>query len=264
MSVYNNVETLKDSIDSVYLQSFRDWELVIINDCSTDGCKKILNEICQSNNQVSVIENDSNIGLTKSLNKGLKICTGKFLARLDADDFWASEKLIKQVNFIEKNNDYGLIGTKSSLIAKNGEKSHFIKLGIQSNSELKEAMIKFNPFEHSSVLFDLELVKKLGGYDEGFKYSQDYELWSRMMNFCKFYKVPEVLTYIRLSDQSISSVHYREQKINSIKIKYAIFLEHKDFIKFFIHASKDLVSLILPLTLLKFFRKFRIQKEILQ
>jgi len=84
------------------------------------------------------------------------------------------------------------------------------------------------------------------------------------MNFCKFYKVPEVLTYIRLSDQSISSVHFREQKRNSIKIKYAIFLEHKDSLKFFIHASKDLVSLILPLTLLKFFRKFRIRKEIPQ
>ena len=261
MSVYNNELTLQETLDSIFSQSFKDWELIVVDDCSTDGSSKILYEAKSSYSNISIINNTQNIGLTKSLNKGLLKCLGIYIARIDADDLWDKDKLLKQVEFIDKNNDYGLIGTKSSIIGVNGMLLEYRKLDVESNSQLKNVMIKFNPFEHSSVLFKKKLARQLGGYNETYEYAQDYHLWSTMMTHCKFYKIPELLTFIRLSDNSLSSLNHRHQKKNSIRIKYLIFLNNKRFFIFLIYALKDLLSLILPFSFLKFYRKYSIQKE---
>jgi len=261
MSVHNNILTLQETLDSIFLQSFEDWELIIVNDFSTDGSDKILNTAKSSYDCITIINNTQNIGLTRSLNKGLFQCSGQYIARIDADDLWGKDKLIKQVEFIDKNNDYGLVGTKSSVISGDGGFLEYRRLDLESNSQLKNAMPRFNPFEHSSVVFDRKLVQLLGGYNEGYEYSQDYHLWATLMIHCKFYKIPESLTFIRLSDNSISSLNHRHQKKNSIKIKYLIFLTNKNFFIFLIYMLKDILGLLLPFSVLKLYRKYSTQKE---
>jgi len=261
MAVYNNILTLQETLDSIFLQSFEDWELIVVNDLSTDGSDGILNTAKSSYDCISIINNAQNIGLTRSLNKGLFKCSGQYIARIDADDLWSKDKLLKQVEFIDKNNDYGLVGTKSSIISDDGIFLEYRGLNLESNSQLKNAMQRFNPFEHSSVLFDRKLIQKLGGYNERYEYAQDYHLWATLMTHCKFYKIPESLTFIRLSDKSISSLNHRHQKKNSIKIKYLIFLTNKNFILFLIFTLKDILGLFVPFSFLKFYRKYLTQKE---
>ena len=110
-------------------------------------------------------------------------------------------------------------------------------------------------------MFNRRIVEELGGYDESYKYAQDYNLWARMMAYCKFYKISEKLTYIRESRTSISSLNYRHQKKNAIRIKYLVFLNDKNFISFLTYAAKEVLGLIVPLYFLRFYRQIRSEKD---
>ena len=261
MSVYNGEKTLQESLNSIYCQSYTDWELIIINDCSTDNSPDILSSAKAIFYNIKIITNSQNIGLTKSLNKGLLHCGGEYVARIDADDLWNKDKLEKQVTFLDSNDTYGLVATNSFVIDIEGVSKSYNKLDLKFDSQLKSAMIKFNPFVHSSVLFSRRIVVKLGGYDESYKYAQDYNLWARMMTCCKFYTISEKLTYIRESKTSISSLNYRHQKKNAIRIKYLAFLNNGEFISFLLYVAKEALGIITPLIFLRLYRQVRSNKD---
>ena len=261
MSVYNGEKTLQESLNSIYRQSYTDWELIIINDCSTDNSPDILSSAKAIFYNIKIITNSQNIGLTKSLNKGLLHCSGEYVARIDADDSWNKDKLRKQVAFLDSNDTYGLVATNSFVIDIEGVNRSYNELDLESDPQLKSAMIKFNPFVHSSVLFNRRIVEELGGYDESYKYAQDYNLWARMMAYCKFYKISEKLTYIRESRTSISSLNYRHQKKNAIRIKYLVFLNNGEFISFLLYVAKEALGIITPLIFLRLYRQIRSEKD---
>ena len=119
MSVCNAEKYLNQSISSILNQSFRDFEFIIVNDASTDNTLNIIKEFKNDDNRIVLIDNENNIGLTKSLNKALKKVKGKFIARHDADDISLPERLEKQHYFLEINEDIFLCGT--DLININGK-----------------------------------------------------------------------------------------------------------------------------------------------
>src|SRR3989344_5781814 len=116
MPAYNARKYIGEAIESILNQTFKDFEFIIINDCSTDKTKKIIEEYANKDARIKLINNATNLGLTKSLNIGLKEARGEYVARLDADDVALPERLEKQYEFMEKNKETTLVGAWAEII----------------------------------------------------------------------------------------------------------------------------------------------------
>jgi len=197
MSVYNGEKYLREAVDSVLRQTFKDFEFLIINDGSTDRTAEILQSY--QDPRIKIINNEKNIGLTKSLNNGLKLAKGEYIARMDADDISMSDRLEKQIAIIEKHDNLGMVACWIKIISGNNNYVRDWQADREKNSpeEIYYTLFFENCIAHSSVLFNKELVFKIGGYDESFQKSQDYELWSRLSKITKITKIKDVLVLRR-------------------------------------------------------------------
>lgn len=203
MSVRNGKKFLQQALDSISNQSFKDWELIAVNDDSEDRTEEILESFRKKWFNVVIIKNEKKMGLTKSLNKGLKKCQGEFVARLDADDISIANRLEKQIDFMRANPDCAFCGSSAWYIDENGE-----KIGEKSMSEsftdIKNKLLFNNQFIHSSLFFRKDVLVQAGGYDESFLTSQDYELVLRLLSKHRAGNLPEKLVCWRLSKKSLS------------------------------------------------------------
>ena len=204
MSVYNGSSYLQESIESILSQTFTDFEFIIIEDYSTDNSAEIITEYAEKDKRIVIIKNQENIGLTKSLNKGLKIARGEYIARQDADDISLPSRLQKETLLLEKHSEIGLVSCDLELIDSQG--NSIGKYQRSCDPDLVNFYLLFynRLAGHSQVMFRRQLAIELGGYDENRRYSQDYELWSRMMSVCKIGILPEYLLQQRRHSESIS------------------------------------------------------------
>lgn len=255
MSVYNCEEFLKDSILSVLTQNYRDFEFIVVNDCSSDGSLKILEDFQKSDVRIKIINNDENLGLTKSLNKALLESKGKYIARLDAGDISLPERLERQVEFLDKNKDIGLVGSWMYIIDVNGRILDEIKYPTD-NKDLKRDLIKYNPFVHSSIMFRREILPKINIYNEDYKYAQDYKLYFDLYPYTKFANIPISLVKYRKSPKSITSTKNKEQmsfankaRMEAIKLGY--------YSKWsYIYIVKNYLISLIPTNIKFFIKKF--------
>lgn len=179
MPVYNGQRFLHGATESILCQTWSDFEFLIINDGSTDNSREIISSF--SDSRIRLIDNPSNIGLTKSLNKGLELAEGEYIARQDADDISYPKRLERQVQFLNAHPDIVLLGTQARAIDEKGRphKTNFLRIPVGMLT-IRWYLMFQNAFIHSSVMFRRSTVwKELGGYDESFERAQDYELWSR-------------------------------------------------------------------------------------
>jgi len=188
LPVFNGEKTIRQAIDSILNQSLIDFELIVINDGSTDRTREILSSLLD--NRIRIY-NTVNRGLVNALNFGLENAFGKFIARQDADDYSHPHRLKKQVEYLLHNRDVILLGTRATIIDENG-----MVVGMHqhptSNFRLSFALIFSNPFVHSSIMFHA---------DESIRYSQescvsppeDYELWLRFATKGNVANLPEAL-----------------------------------------------------------------------
>lgn len=222
MSIYKEpVDWLKQSIDSILNQTFKDFEFIIICDNPEyyEGIT-LLNEYCNKDSRIVVILNNENIGLTKSLNKGIAIAKGEYLARMDADDISMPNRLFDQLRYMEINprvllshsNCYN-INTQGDIISIHYDNT------FESNQEL---LVMKNPIIHTSVMFRKELLSLRNPfYNEYYRCSQDYELWTFLcMKDVKFGYIREPLVCYRYSDTQISRKGKSKQRNNFIQIRY--------------------------------------------
>jgi glycosyltransferase involved in cell wall biosynthesis len=224
MSVYNGEKYLREAVDSILNQTFKDFEFIIINDGSTDKTLKILNSY--NDPRIKIISNKKNIGLTRSLNKGLSIAKGEYIARQDANDISMPERLEKQVDFLERNKAVGLIGTYSCIINEKGRILYKRKSPL-GNEDISKKLIRGNVFAHGSVMFRKFLLEKVGAYREEFKTSQDYDLWLRFIEITKAFRTSEFLYKWRLLPDSISATkRMQQEKYASLALDFA--KERKD------------------------------------
>src|SRR4030067_740036 len=148
MPVYNGEKYLKEAIDSVLAQTLKDFEFLIINDCSTDKTQEILESYRDTRIRLF---RQSNKGLTRSLNKGIQLSRGEYVARMDADDIALPERLEKQVTFFEKRPEIGVVGSFHSEVSASLHKS-IVKKFPSDDSTIRKMLIKENPFSHPTVM----------------------------------------------------------------------------------------------------------------
>lgn len=209
MAVYNGSAFLRQAIDSILEQTFTDYELLIINDASTDDSGGII--ASYHDPRIRVVNNRTNLGLTKSLNIGLKLAKGSLIARMDADDLSHPQRLAKQVALMETDNNYGLIASGMEVIDEKGAVTSVSKSDYTPEKIYSELQFR-NCIPHSSVLFKKDLVLNLGGYNQKIKYAQDYALWVRLSQITKINAVNESLIKWRNTERNISNLRKREQQ----------------------------------------------------
>ena len=166
MSVYNGEDYLAEAIESVLNQTFEDWELIVINDCSTDSTGEILAKYESLDARVKVHTNEVNLRLPSSLNKALELAEGKYVARMDADDICLPDRLQKQFDFMEKNGDVSLSSCRFMTL-KNGVVSSGGCGGKVDFDSIKALLLVTNLILHPGIIAKSEVIKKLG-YDKNF------------------------------------------------------------------------------------------------
>lgn len=156
MSVYNTPkEQLKESIESILKQTYQEFEFLIINDGADKECTELIESY--KDERIEVIQNEENIGLAKSLNKGLEIANGKYIIRMDADDISHPTRIEKQIKYADEHPEYSIIATRANIIDENGLQGSTNKYG----EILKKDLIKNTPFIHPSMLIKKDdLIKE--------------------------------------------------------------------------------------------------------
>ena len=218
-SVRNGEAYLEECVDSVLNQTFQDFEYIILNNGSTDGTARILQRYTDP--RLRIIHQE-NLGISRSLNKGIDLSSSDLIAHLDADDYSMPQMLEKQVTFMKKYPDIVLCGSMwRESIGKKLSKQ--IVAFVETDQAIKKSMSLFNPFSHSAVIFRKKTFIKAGGYSDRLKYSQDYELWLRMLALGKAWILKEELAVVRMSEQSESHKNARKQKLEGLQIRWNAF-----------------------------------------
>jgi glycosyltransferase involved in cell wall biosynthesis len=238
MPSYNSALFLDKSIKSILNQTFKNFEFIIINDGSTDNSEEIILNYVRGNDTIIYHRNDSNIGLAASLNKGIKMAKGKYIARMDADDISLPDRIESQVDFMEKNPHIGILGTA----IRNYGTSNY-KYIFPSESEMLKCNLLFNVcFAHPSVIIRKEVMIFNNIYynEELRQYSEEYDLWSRLIDFTQYSNLDKVklLYHVPLVAQSITKKDESDKRINN-----SINIRKRLLTKIGVHFSKEELAL---------------------
>jgi glycosyltransferase involved in cell wall biosynthesis len=213
MPVYNNAIYLQDAVNTILLQTFNDLELIIIDDGSTDGSAGIIHEITDT--RVRKIFHTENMGIVTSLNQGLDLAQGEYIARMDSDDVAALNRLEVQAYFMDQNPAIDICGT--------GYTTNYlgpVKLNPMHHEEIKVWLLFNCCILHPSVMMRRRSIERLGiRYDYNYPHAEDYELWNRLSSSAQFANLPHNLMYYRPHEGQISNKHRAIQDHTARRIR---------------------------------------------
>ncbi|QDP01789.1 glycosyltransferase family 2 protein [Thalassotalea sp. PS06] len=218
MPVFNGGKFLSEAVNSVLQQSYRDFELLIINDGSTDSSARILSDFASKDSRVTVF-NRENHGLIATLNFAIARCNGEFVARMDADDVCEPERLARQVEFFSKNPNVAVLGTGYSYINQDGDTQGHRNIQTD-DSNIRAAFFFGNPLAHPSIMFNLQQMPPGWQYDNAFEGAEDLALWLALSSQVKFANLAEPLLAYRLTGQSLSDKKSRLQRQSACNAIY--------------------------------------------
>jgi glycosyltransferase involved in cell wall biosynthesis len=220
MPVYNGERHLAEAIDSILAQNYRDFEFIIINDGSTDGSESII--LSYSDPRIRYVKNETNIRLIATLNKGLDLARGKYIARMDADDISLPKRFSEQLAFLEQNPDVGVVGTWFNSF---GSVDSIVKYPT-NDSDIKYMALYQCPFCHPSVMLRASTIRDNAlRYSMDYPHAEDYEFWLQMARVSKLSNLPKVLFKYRIHQESISKKEATTQHNLSLDIRRMFFLE---------------------------------------
>lgn len=226
MAVHNEERFLAAAIESVLAQTFADFELLVVDDASTDRSHAIA--ASYGDPRIRLVANPQNLGLTRSLNRGLALCRGEYVARLDGNDLAFPERLAKQVAWLEGHRDIGVLGTQAVAIDVHGRR---VRRAAWWNAawrrppgglEMEWYRTFDTPFVHSSVMFRRAFVEHLGGYDEHQPLMEDAELWARAGAQAGLANLDQRLVAYRFDRGSLTADASRPERIRYPAFKTAL------------------------------------------
>lgn len=257
MGIYNipSKEILKMSIDSILNQTYKNIEFIIIDDGSTNETLNWAKQLTKNDNRVLLRKNEKNLGLTKSLNIGLKLSTGKYIARMDGDDYCELDRIEKQVDFLKNNPQYSLVSTNMYLFDEKGV------WGERKNNEIisRNDFLFNSPILHPSILTYKKSFDMVNGYKEKWytNRTEDYDLFMRMFSKeIKMYTIQENLHYYREDETCYSKRKYR-YRICEFVVRLKGFKELKLYPKAIPYVIKPLIVGLIPQNLLRKIRKYK-------
>lgn len=220
MTSYNRAELIPEAIESVLSQTYQNWELLILDDASTDDTATVVATVAANDPRVIFSPAAQNLGITKNRNRGFESAKGKYIAVLDCDDIWSdTSKLAKQVDFLESNPTYVLVGTGVAVIDKNGAKTKELRYA-HADAEIRPKMLLRNQFTHSAVLMRTSSLPLPKPYDESGEVSiwEDYDLFLRLGQIGLMANLPETMTSYRWHGGNISKAEKKNGAYAHLKI----------------------------------------------
>ena len=224
LPVFNDAKFIKKAVRSVLVNTYSNYELIIVNDGSTDNSLEILNTI---KDQRIKVFNKSNSGLIETLNYGLKKCKNEIIMRMDGDDEIDTEKISKQLKYFSNSKSI-LLGTGGSVIDNNSKFKNLVNVPEDNISILKK-MRKMQPsIIHASIMFYKDAIIKSGSYDEKFSVAEDYELFYRLSKLGELSNINIPLYKIRKNEENVSVTRSRTQLLNTM-IARKLYFDPKTF-----------------------------------
>ena len=211
--MYNAEKFIGKTIESVLSQTYENWEMLIMNDVSTDNSLAVVNEYAKKDDRIMVVNTEKNMGVVKGRNHLIDLANGKYIAFLDADDYWHSQKLEKQIQFMKEKNA-GISCTEYTRVKENGEKINEVVIKPEISYT---DMLKNNYLGCLTVMYDVEKVGKR--YFKELEKNEDYVLWLEIVKDVKtIFGLKENLAYYRVLDNSRSS-----NKVKTAKVRWEIY-----------------------------------------
>jgi len=244
MPTYNRARYIAEAIRSVQSQTLREWEMIVIDDGSTDGTEKIVREIAATDPRISYFKNEKNLGIAKTRNRGVSLAKADYVAMLDSDDVWASpDKLVKQISFLEQNKNFGIVGVNACFINEDGK-----AVGKRTNFPSEDVGIRKtelyrNILMQSGLLIRKSAIEKAGGYDSSFSIFDDHDLWLKIGLDYKFMILPSVDLSYRVHKDGITM----ERRLKTAREGIKILFKYKKyypgfFIGFFVCVGRFFIS----------------------
>lgn len=222
MSVYNAEMYLREAVESILNQTFRHFEFIIIDDGSTDRSKRILEEYASKDSRIHLVSRE-NRGLTKSLNEGLALVSGEFIARMDADDISLPERFERQLAYFERHPSVALLSSNMVVVDEDGGRISEYMLP-PTQSEILWWTLFENPFAHPTVMLRRSLIAQSGfRYDESVAVAQDFDLWERIICHHESANLSAVLLKYRRHGDTINRKFANKQQEVVMRVRQRAF-----------------------------------------
>lgn len=229
LPVYNAQTFILESVNSILAQSYRDFELILVDDASSDKTLEMLSSI--SDSRIRLIQNKVNVGLVGSINRGLDIAGGELIARMDHDDIALPHRFEKQVSFLNQHSSIDVLGSGYQLIDCAG------KLGVRYvppilHEEISWALSFMCPIAHPTVMVRRNVLLTGNGYRESHSFAEDYDLWERISMNVKFANLSESLLLLRKHDANMTNIWAKKNlliasEVSARRIKFLLGVEVK-------------------------------------
>jgi len=217
---YNNCKFLSETIESIINQTYSNFEYLIIDDGSTDDSWEMIQKYAKKDKRIKILRNEKNLGIVKTRNKGFKKRSqkSKYYAIIDSDDVSSLNRIKIQISFLEKNQDYGLVGSNAILIDENSNIIGYRRYPLNDN-EIRKKITNFNPFAQSSVMIRTAVMDQVGYYDENWNVCQDYDYWLRIGLNWKLANINQPLIKYRISKTQVKFTNLKETIRNTYLIQ---------------------------------------------
>ncbi|MEX2006657.1 MAG: glycosyltransferase [Candidatus Saccharimonadales bacterium] len=239
MPVYNGQRYLKQAIEGILNQTYKDFEFLIIDDGSTDKSKSIIRRYAKKDPRIRLISRP-NKGLVATLNEGLDKASGEYIARMDCDDISLKKRLKIEVEYLDANPDVALVGSNYTIVDEHGKR--LVDTNVFTHpDDLKLCLVTCNQYGHGSVMIRKSALNKVGNYDKGVGHLEDYDLWIRISHVAKVANIEEPLYQWRKTADSITGANLElqiQQTFARRDREFEYFLKNKkDYRIFSIHPS---------------------------
>lgn len=218
MPVYNAEQYVTQAVESILNQTYKKFEFIIIDDASTDSTFKILRDFKKIDKRIILIRNKENLGVTKSLNKAVAKALGKYIVRMDADDWSYPERFELQVELMEKNPNVVVSGSYVE-VCDSKLKTKYVRKYHHNDTNIRKHIFRYSPFAHPATIWKTNVLKK-ERYNETLTTCQDYELYFRVGKIGKFMNLDKRLLKLRIHDRSVSVVKNDLQWKNTVLIRF--------------------------------------------
>jgi len=257
VSVHNEEAFVGEAIRSVLAQTLADLELLVVDDGSTDGTPAILAAV--QDPRLTIVRH-ARRGLTPSLNRALGLARAPLAARLDADDVALPERLARQRAFLDAHPEVGVLGTAAREVDAAGREVGRMDPPTEDRA-IRRALIRGNPFVHSSVMVRTALLRAAGGYDERVPVAQDYELWMRLGRVTRLANLPDVLVVRRLVAGRVSVARDAERLAAEARVRWTA-VRRGDYPWWCaVFAVRPVLALALPGALRRAVRRARLRRN---
>jgi len=259
MPAYNTEKYITEAIESILNQTFKEFELIIIDDCSTDRTWEIIQDYTKKDNRIIALRNEKNLGIPENRNKLISLSKGKYVVWQDSDDISMPYRIEKQYNFMENHPDVGICGGWLLFFNNNNNKIYTQKYNIK-DTFLRKNIFKFSPVSQGVSIVRKKIYNKVGNYNILFKQAEDLDMSFRIGMHSKYSNIPEVLLKYRFDYNSISKSKVKENIKYTLKVRKLAINKYNYKISYFDYLVYYITYFVkfLPRNFIFFiFRKFR-------